>query len=170
MNYLIAVLSDRIQAEAAYTELEKAGIPIAQISLLGRGYKSADEFGFIDPKKPAREQARRLMKFSIPLGLIFGSTFELYTGIRLFPSVGTVINVVLGGLLGAAFGACGGLLSGGIAGLTAGSGDALIYRNRLNAGKYILVVKGTEQLTRQATDILRQYDPENIQGYVEPPD
>lgn len=170
MNYLIAVLSDRIQAEAAYTDLEKAGIPLTQISLLGKGYKSADEFGFIDPKKPAREQARRLMNFSIPIGLICGATFELYTGIRLFPSMGTVINVVLGGLLGASFGAFGGLFSGGIAGLTAGSGDALIYRNRLNAGKYIVVVKGTEQLTRQATEILQGYAPENIQGYVDPPD
>ncbi|WP_299484486.1 hypothetical protein [Acaryochloris sp. IP29b_bin.137] len=171
MNYLIAVLADRIQAEAAYTDLEKAGIPLAQLSLLGRGYKSADEFGFIDPKNPARKQARRLMNFSIPIGFICGATFELYTGVRLFPGMGsTVLNVVLGGLLGASFGAFGGLFSGGLAGLTAGSGDALVYRNRLNAGKYIVVVKGTEPLTRKATDILQRYDPENIQGYVEPPD
>lgn len=170
MNYLIAVLGDRIQAEAAYTSLEKAGISLSQISLLGRGYKSADEFGFINPKNPAKAQARRLMKFSIPLGLISGATFELYTGIRLFPWAGTVVNVVLGGLVGASFGAFGGLLSGGAVGLTVGGGDALIYRNRLNAGKYVLVVKGSEQLIRQATDILRRYDPENLQGYIEPTD
>jgi len=170
MNYLISVLPDRIQAEAAYTDLEKAGIPLAQVSLLGRGYKSADEFGLIDPQNPARAQARRLIKFSIPVGLICGSTFELYTGIRLFPGLGTVLNVVLGGLLGASFGAFGGLFSGGITGLTAGSGDALVYRNRLNAGKYLVIVQGTEPLTRKATDILKRYDPEKLQGYVEPPD
>ncbi|WP_299402966.1 hypothetical protein [Acaryochloris sp. IP29b_bin.148] len=170
MNYLIAVLPDRIQAEAAYTDLEKAGIPLSQLSLLGRGYKSADEFGFIDPKQPARKQARRLMNFSIPIGFMCGATFELYTGVRLFSGMGTVINVVLGGLLGASFGAFGGLFSGGLTGLTTGSGDALVYRNRLSAGKYIVVVKGPEPLTRKATNILRAYDPENIQGYVEPPD
>jgi len=49
MSYLIAVLVDRIQAEAAYTALEKAGIATEKLSILGRGYKSADEFGFIDP-------------------------------------------------------------------------------------------------------------------------
>lgn len=170
MHYLITVLSDRIQAEAAYTDLEKAGIPLSQISLLGRGYKSADDFGFIQPQQPAQAQAKRLMAFSIPLGLIFGATFELYTGIRLFPWAGTVLNVILGGLLGASFGAFGGALSGGVVGLSVGGGDALIYRNRLNAGKYILVVKGSNLLTRQATAILRQYNPENIQGYVEPSD
>ena len=44
MNYLVAVLPDRIQAEAAYTALEKEGLPIEQVSILGKGYKSADEF------------------------------------------------------------------------------------------------------------------------------
>lgn len=42
------------------------------------------------------------------------------------------------------------------------------YRNRLNADKYLIVVKGTEELTRRATEILRSFEPENIQGYVEP--
>jgi hypothetical protein len=170
MRYLIAVLPDRIQAEAAYTALEREGLPLTQLSILGRGYKSADEFGFIDPKQPAQEQAQRLMVFSIPLGFICGATFELYTGVRLFSEMGTVINVVLGGLLGAALGSLGGLLSGGIVGLSIGSGDALIYRNRLSAGKYLIVVRGSELLTRQATDVLRQYNPEKMQGYIEPRD
>ena len=45
MNYLVAVLSDRIQAEAAYTALEAKGLPMTGITILGRGYKSADEYG-----------------------------------------------------------------------------------------------------------------------------
>ena len=40
MDYLVAVISNRIQAEEAYTALEKAGIPTNQISLLGKGYKT----------------------------------------------------------------------------------------------------------------------------------
>jgi hypothetical protein len=51
--------------------------------------------------------------------------------------------------------------------LVFGGGDALPYRNRLNAGKYLIVVKGNESVTRQATSILRRFDPENIQGYAE---
>ncbi|MFM6307923.1 MAG: hypothetical protein ACKPGB_06585, partial [Dolichospermum sp.] len=56
---------------------------------------------------------------------------------------------------------------GGGVGLFEGGGDALPYRNRLDAGKYLIVVQGSETLTRQATRILRQFDPENIQGYAE---
>ena len=49
MNYLIAVLPDRIKAEEAYTALEKAGIPLSKMAIAGRGYKSADELGLYDP-------------------------------------------------------------------------------------------------------------------------
>ncbi len=49
-----------------------------------------------------------------------------------------------------------------------GSGDALPHRNRLDAGKYLIVVKGPEELMRRATQVLQQFEPENIQGYGEP--
>jgi hypothetical protein len=47
MSYLVAVLSDRSQAEAAYSALEQEGLPNTQIDILGNGYKSADEYGLI---------------------------------------------------------------------------------------------------------------------------
>jgi hypothetical protein len=74
---------------------------------------------------------------------------------------------VIGGLLGAASGAMGSFFVGGGVGLTSGSGDALPYRNRLDEGKYLIVVRGTEALTKQATNVLKPLNPENIQGYRE---
>lgn len=53
MNYLVAVLPDRIQAEAAYLALEEEGI---NSTILGKGYKTADEFGLIDPKDQAKSK------------------------------------------------------------------------------------------------------------------
>ncbi|WP_250125801.1 hypothetical protein [Chroococcidiopsis sp. CCMEE 29] len=168
MNYLVAVLPDRMQAEAAYSALEKEGLPTNQVDILGRGYKSADEYGLIDPNQQARKGAKRLLYWLAPFGFVAGYAFNLLTHIYLFPAVGDVGNHIIGGLLGAASGALGAVLVGGGVGLSVGSGDALSYRNRLNAGKYLIVVKGTQDLTRQATRVLRQFEPENIQGYAEP--
>ena len=166
MNYLIAVLSDRIQAEAAYTALEKEGLPTNSIDILGQGYKSADEFGLIDPNQQARKGAKRLIYWLVPFGFVAGYAFNYLTGIEIL-SINPVGNHIIGGILGAASGALGAYFVGGGVGLSVGSGDALPYRNRLNAGKYLVVVKGTEELTRQATRILRSFEPENIQGYAE---
>jgi hypothetical protein len=164
MNNLVAVLPNRIQAEAAYLALEKEGI---EATILGKGYKTADEFGLIDPNEQAKKQARLMAFWLVPFGFFGGVTFNLLTGLETFPWAGQIGNAIIGGLLGAGAGAMGSVFAGGGVGLVVGSGDALPYRNRLNAGKYLIVVQGSEILTRQATRVLRQFEPENIQGYAD---
>jgi hypothetical protein len=164
MNYLVAVMSDRIQAEAAYLALAKEGI---KSSILGRGYKTADEFGLIDPKEEAGKQAKFMAVWLVPFGFFAGATFSVITGLHTFAWAGEIGNHVVGGLLGAASGAMGSVFVGGGVGLVTGGGDALPYRNRLDAGKYLIVVEGAESNTRDATRVLRRFDPENIQGYAD---
>ncbi len=165
MNYLIAVLPDRMTAEAAYTALEKANIPQSQISILGKGYKTADEFGLIDPNEQAKKRAIQMAYWLVPFGFAGGYTFNLITGLDTLDWAGEPGNHIVGGILGAIGGAMGSIFVGGGVGLTTGSGDALPYRNRLNAGKYLVVVQGSELLQRQATGILNSFQPEILQGY-----
>lgn len=165
MNYLVAVLPDRIQAEAAYLALEKGDIPTNQVSILGKGYKSADEFGLIDPNQPAKKQSRLLLTWLVPFGFVAGVAFNRLADLHTFP-VGDIGNALIGGLLGAGAGAMGSFFVGGGVGAAVGSGDALPYRNRLNEGKYLIVVQGADDIIRKATPILRSFDPENIQGYT----
>ncbi len=168
MNYLVAVLSDRIQAEAAYSALEKEGLPMENVAILGRGYQSADEYGLIDPKEEAGKLAKLMSSWLIPFGFAAGFIFNLITGLKTFAWAGEMGNHLIGGVLGAIAGAMGSFFVGGGVGLIVGGGDALPYRNRLDAGKYLIVVKGSDALTRRATSILRQFNPENIQGYTDP--
>jgi hypothetical protein len=168
MNYLIAVLANQQQAEEAYSVLQAEGIPADQLTILGEGYQSADEFGFVDPNQQARIRAKRLAYWVVPIGFMAGYLFNLFTGIAIFPFTTPFINHVVGGILGAASGLLGAVLVGGGSGLALGSGDALTYRNRLNAGQYIVVTQGSDDLIRQATRLLRQFEPEYIQGYAEP--
>ena len=166
-NYLIAVLPDRMTAEEAYTALEKADIATEQISILGKGYKTADEFGLIDPNQQAKKSAIRMAYWLVPFGFAGGYAFNLATGYNLFPWAGELGNHIIGGIFGAIGGAMGSFFVGGGVGLSVGSGDALPYRNRLNAGKYLIVVESNETIKNKATGILRQYNPESIQGYLE---
>lgn len=165
MNYLIAVLSNRIQAEAAYSQLEQDNVPMSQVSLLGPGYQSADEFGLINPNKQARKWSRRLAYLTVPFGFLAGYLFNLLTHIEMLSWAGDVGNHLFAGLIAAGSGALGALLTGGAVGWTVASGDAIAYRNRLNSGKYLIIAEGSDQLIRQATQILRQFEPENLQGY-----
>jgi hypothetical protein len=160
INYLIAVLDDRLQAEAAYTALEKAGIPTGQITIVGRGYKSADEFGFLEPNQQAKKQALQMAYWLVPFGFAAGYTFNVITGLDTFDWAGEPGNHIVGGLAGAIAGAMGSIFVGGGVGLSLGSGADLPYRNRLDGGKYLVAVGGSEILQQQARAILRQFNPE----------
>jgi hypothetical protein len=167
MNYLVAVLPDRLKTEAAYSALAKE-LPSNQIDILGEGYQSADEYGLIDPNAEARKIVKREIYWLVPFGFIAGYAFNWLTSIAILPSFPPLGNHVIGGFFGAVAGILGAYLTGGTIGFTVASGDALPYRNRLNAGKYLIIVTGTGELIRQATLVLNQFEPENIQGYSEP--
>jgi hypothetical protein len=168
MNYLVAVLPDRSQAEAAYSALAQEGLPNDGINILGEGYQSADEYGLIDPNVEAKKEIKRELFWLVGFGFVAGYAFNWLTAIEILPTLAPIGNHILGGVFGAAAGALGAYFSGGAVGLTVGSGDALPYRNRLNAGKYLIIIKGTSELIDRSTRILRQFEPENIQGYSEP--
>jgi hypothetical protein len=162
MNYVVAVLPDRIQAEAAYVALEKEKI---KGTILGKGYKTVDEFRLMDPKESVRKRAKFMAFWLVPFGFFAGFTFSLITGLDTFAWAGEIGNHIIGGLLGAVAGAMGSVFSGGGVGLLFSS-DSLPYRNQLDAGKYLVVVQGSESLTREATRVLRQFDLENVQNFV----
>ena len=102
----------------------------------------------------------------IPFGFVSGFGFSLITGLDTFAWAGVLGNHLIGAVLGGISGGLGSILAGGGVGLIVGGGDALPYRNRLNAGKYLVVVTGSETLMRKANRILRDLEPENIQGYT----
>ena len=166
-NYLVAVLANRVQAEAAYFALQQSDLPIEQLDILGRGYKSADEYGLINPNDEAGKQVDRLAAWVIPFGFAAGYLFNLLTGIEIISWIGELGNHIVGGLFGAAAGAFGAYASGTLSGWTVGSGDAIAYRNRLNAGKYLIIAQGSGAFVERATRLLKQYESENLQGYVE---
>ncbi len=167
-NYLVAVLADRIEAESAYTKLEQQGLHLAKITILGRGYKTIDEFGLIDPNEQAIKQAKLMAIWLIPFGFISGVGFSIVTNLQTFAWAGEIGNHVVGGLLGSIGGVMGSVfIGGGGGGIALWSGDSLPYRNRINAGKYLIVVEGSQLLLQQATQILRKCDPENIQTYID---
>ncbi len=87
MNYLVAVLSIRMQAEAAYSALEKEGLPGSQVDILGSGYKSADDYGLLDPSREARKGTKRQLYWLVPFGFVAGFAFNVLTGIDIIPSL-----------------------------------------------------------------------------------
>ena len=167
MNYLIAVCSNRIQAEAAYKVLEKEGLPSEQISILGNGYKNIDEYGLLKFNYQAKNKnnIQRLAYWLIPFGFAIGYAFNLLMNIEII-STGGIINRIIGGLLGAASGLLGAFIILNSSSSLTVDEDALLYRDRLNAGKYLIIFQGTEESVKKATSMLHSFEIENIREDV----
>lgn len=159
MTYLISIFSDRIQAEEAYTAIEKAGIPTKQVFIVGKGYKNAEDFGFIDPDTKAKRNATRMAFWLIPFGFFGGFTFDAITNLDTFAWAGTPGNHIVGGLLGAIGGAMGSFFVGGNFVLTRENEDeSLLIIDYLKNGKYLIIVEGSNNLKKEAYSILKNFD------------
>ncbi|MGL5833357.1 MAG: hypothetical protein ACRC1Z_09010 [Waterburya sp.] len=166
MNYLIAVLPDRFKAEEAYTALEKAGIPLGKIAIAGKGYKTADELGLIDPITQARKKAIFMSYWLVPFGFFGGYVFNLITGLDTFDWAGEPGNHILGGVLGAIGGAMGSIFVGGGVGWALNTKDDTVpYRDYLNADKYLVLVEDLGGTGDRALPILRKLSPEILNNY-----
>lgn len=169
MNYVVAVLADRTQAEAASSRLEQEGVPSEAINILGQGYQSIEAFAVLDPQQPARQQARLMAFWLVPFGFVAGFAFNLSTQFELFDWAGRLGNLLIGGLFGAIAGAMGSFFVGGGTGLLFGSDKEVVpYRKLLKSGKYAVVVRGAPNITNRASRVLKQLNPENIQNFVDP--
>ncbi len=164
-NYLVAVLADRIKAEEAFADLSKEKIPSDSCAILGRGFKSADEFGLVDPIEQTWKRVKFTALWLTPFGFLGGMGFNLVTGLNTFPWAGDIGNVVIGGALGAIGGLMGSVLaSNGIFAVLGGK-NARSYRQRLNDGEFLVVVKGSEPLVRRATKALLKYETLSLESY-----
>jgi hypothetical protein len=165
MNYLVAVMEDRLRAEQAHAALVAANLPVNSLAILGRGFQSADDYGLIDPNPPAWRQVRLMLLWLVPFGFAAGVLFNVITGLDTFSWTGRLGNQVMGGLLGTMAGAMGAFFMGGGASLVIAGDPNPPYHQRLDQGQFLVVVRGSEAMVRQASPVLRQLRPIAMQDY-----
>ena len=162
MSYLIVELTDRLKAEEAYLALEGESFPMDRIEILGRGYKTPEDVGLVDPVIKAKKRIRLTAFWLVPFGFVAGSGFSLATQLQTFAWAGGIGNHIVGGLMGAIGGAMGSFVIGGGQDLLLKNDDG-DYNDRIATGKYLLTVNGTEMLINQVAMKIRQFNPEDMQ-------
>lgn len=164
-NFLVAVLSDRIQAEEALLALGRENIPSETRAILGRGFQSIDEFGLVDPIEQTWKRLQFTAVWLVPFGLVAGMGFNLITGLNTFPWAGDVGNVAIGGVLGMVGAAMGSVLASDAIFAVLGGKKSRSYRQRIESGEFLVVVKGGETLVRRATKVLLKYETLSLESY-----
>ncbi len=141
------------QAQQAVSDLESAGVPSRDISLLANKHVSA-EFADVDEASPAASGAGIGAAVGGGVGLMAG------LGVMAIPGLGPV--VAAGWLAATAVGAIAGSATGGIIGALVGSGtpeaDAHVYSEAIRRGGTLVSVR-TDHKTDQIPTILNLHSP-----------
>ena len=159
-NAAVAVYNTHTEAEAAIKELQKSGIDMKKLSILGKDYHAEENVvGYYN--------AGDRMKFWGKLGAFWGGLWGLLFGSALFfiPGIGHIVALgpVGGMIVGALENA---VIVGGLSALGAGlysvgiPKDSIIkYETAVKADKFVIIVHGTEDDVTKAKEIIKTTDP-----------
>jgi hypothetical protein len=155
---IVAVYGGHTEAEAAVRTLARSGVPIKDISILGRDFEiREDAQGFYRPADAAVEGATQGAWFGGLFGLMAGAF-----GFFVFPLVGPLF--VFGPLAGLVAGMIGGAGVGALINALVAAGVpldlAVKYQDHVQAGKFIVVVHGSADMVAAAKRTLASTNQE----------
>ena len=160
---VVATYRSHTDAEQAVRRLSEGGLPINQISIIGRNFETHEDVqGFYRPADAALDGAGQGAWFGGIFGLMLGAM-----GFFVMPAVGALM--VMGPLSGMIAGAIGGAGVGALINGLVASGvprdQALKYQERLQAGEFLVVVHGGAGEMMRAHEILEGTTPSHLQAH-----
>ena len=154
-NSAVAMFDQHTQAENAIRQLQKAGFDMKKLSIVGKGYQTEEKVvGYYTAGDRMMYWGTNGAFWGGIWGLLFGSAFFIIPGIGPLIVAGPIIAWMVGALEGAAV--IGGLsaLGAGLFSIGIPEKSIVQYESSIKAGKFLLVVHGTQSEVTRAKTIL----------------
>jgi hypothetical protein len=165
---VIAVYPDHEAAEGAVKLLTREGIPMSNLSIVGRDFQVSEKpVGFVTPGYFAKEGAATGAWVGGLFGMLMGAAFLVLPGVGPMVAAGPLVGALLGGLEGALAGAAFGALSGALIGWGVPKKEALVYETEVKAGKFLVIVRGDAETIARAKALLESGNAERVDAYGE---
>jgi hypothetical protein len=153
MNATIGVYDSHKKALRAVEELQQAGYPVTQLSLIGK----AD---LIDDHLHIRSN-ELIKEAPVSIGIILGPLLGVLTGVGILAIPGLGFLFGAGALVGAFAGFDIGLVGGGLISLLTTIGFqkdiAIKYHEHLKVNRFLVVAQGDEKEVKKAKEILHEH-------------
>jgi uncharacterized membrane protein len=163
LNAVVAVYATHAGAEDAVKELQRAGIDMRTLSIVGKDSHTDEHVvGYYNTGDRMKYWGKTGAFWGGFWGLLFGSAFFAIPGIGPVLVAGPLVAWILGALEGAAV--FGGLSAIGAAlyGMGIPKDSVLQYELALKTDNFLLMVHGTAQEVAKAKDIIEGTDTINV--------
>jgi len=162
-NSVVAVYATHTEADQAVKELQRGGIDLRKLSIIGKGYHTDEHaIGYYNTGDRMKYWGKAGAFWGGFWGLLFGSAFFMIPGLGPILAAGPVVAWIVAALEGAA-------VVGGVSALGAGlysmgiPKDSVVkYEAALKTDQFLLIVHGTAAEVAQAKDIIETTHPAQL--------
>ncbi len=160
---LLAVYSDHAAAEETVKLLQKNGMRMDQLSIVGQDFKTIEQpIGFLTTGSVACDGARIGAWTGGFFGILAGAAFLIVPGIGPLVIAGPLAATLLGGVEGAIAGSAVGAFAGALASLGFSKNQAILYESQIKAGKFLVTLKGDSEQIEKAKKLVVDNHAESV--------
>ncbi|MGB8412420.1 MAG: general stress protein [Candidatus Binatus sp.] len=164
MNSVVAIYNTHIQAEQAVRNLQKSGVDMKKLSIVGKDYHTEEDVtGYYNTGDRMKYWGKLGGLWGGFWGLLFGSAFFAIPGIGPVLVAGPLVAWIVGALETAAV--FGGLtaLGAGLYSIGIPKDSVLKYESALKADKFVVVAHGTAAEVVKARDVMQTTQPAGLE-------
>jgi hypothetical protein len=159
-NSVVAVYSAHTEADQAVKELQRGGVDMHKLSIVGKGYHTDEQaVGYYNAGDRMKYWGKVGAFWGGFWGLLFGSAFFMIPGLGPILAAGPIVASIVGALESAA-------VVGGMSALGAGlysigvPKDSIVkYETALKTDQFLLIAHGTAAEVAKAKDIIETTHP-----------
>jgi uncharacterized membrane protein len=166
-NSVVAIYPTHTEADHAVKELQRGGIDMRNLSIVGKGYHTDEQVvGYYNAGDRMKYWGKTGAFWGGFWGLLFGSAFFAIPGIGPILVAGPLVAWIVGALEGA-------VVVGGLSALGAGlysvgiPRDSIVkYETALKADQFVLIAHGSATEVSKATDIIEATHPTHFALHI----
>jgi uncharacterized membrane protein len=162
-NSVVAIYGTHTGAEEAVKELQRGGVDMHSLSIVGRDYHTDENVvGYYNTGDRMKYWGKVGAFWGGFWGLLFGSAFFAIPGLGPILVAGPIVAWIVGALEGAVV--VGGLsaVGAGLVSLGIPKDSVVKYETALKTDKFLLLVHGSAADVARAKEILDRTEPENV--------
>jgi hypothetical protein len=159
-NSVVAVYHTHTEADQAVKELQRGGVDLHKLSIVGKGYHTDEQVvGYYNTGDRMKYWGKVGAFWGGFWGLLFGSALFIIPGLGPILAAGPVVAWIVAGLEGAVEVGALGALGAGLFSIGIPKDSIVKYETALKTDQFLLIVHGTAAEVAQAKDIIQTTHP-----------
>jgi uncharacterized membrane protein len=159
----VAIFNTHSQAEDAVRALQRAGVDMRLISIIGQDYQTEEHVtGYLNMGDRVKFFGKLGAFWGSLAGILFGSAVLFIPVAGNLILLGPLAAAILGGLEGAVVGGAASALMGALTSIGIPKDSILRYETAVQANKYLIVLHGDKESVLRAQQILRGRGPAEV--------